>query len=184
MLQPAGIHTVEETLDIPAIHQKSGRSGCWHQQGHVPPLAGPQVSYTSSSRTARTVAGSEGIMPKVACATFDFLRPLPLPSLAGGMRISTSVPSGTGSGSWRMITSPFTCPLYPIVQFPLRGGQQPWSPRQTSGRLPTQVMYGFGTPCGRGPNHQHVLLIVVPAPFVFSQYTANPAVSRSRGLLS
>src|SRR5882724_6625790 len=91
--------------------------------------------------------------------------PLPLPSLAGGMRISTSVPSGTGSGSWRMITSPFTCPLYLIVQFPLRGGQQPWSPRQTSGRLPTQVMYGFGTPCGRGPNHQHVLLIVVPAPF-------------------
>ena len=38
-------------------------------------------------------------MPKVAWATLDFSRSALLPSLAGGMEISTSVPSGTGNGS-------------------------------------------------------------------------------------
>src|SRR6266511_2557524 len=37
MLQPAETHTVGETLYIPTIHQKSGRSGYWHQQGRVLP---------------------------------------------------------------------------------------------------------------------------------------------------
>jgi hypothetical protein len=157
----------------------SGRSGCWHQQRRVFPLAGPQVSYKSSSRTARTIAGLEGIMPKVACATLDFLRPLPLPSLAGGTRISTSVPSGTGSGSLRMITSPFTCPVCPIVQFPLIGQQRPYRPRQSCGRPLIKLRAALGL---------HVDLVQIinmrldryATPPFPPQCTTNPSVSRSR----
>jgi hypothetical protein len=58
-------------------------------------------------------------MPNVSWATLDFARSAFLPCLAGGMKISTSVPSGTGNGCFRMTTSPLTYPVYCLVAFPL-----------------------------------------------------------------
>src|SRR5713226_7687951 len=113
MLQSGGIHNVRGKSDTLKIRRKNGRSVHSPQQKYALHPAHPQASYRSSSRTLRTGAGSEGIKLNVSAATLCLLPTFLMRDLGlDGIRISTPVPSGTGSGFAKMTILPCVCPLY------------------------------------------------------------------------